>query len=134
MEQQELGHSFKACIKNCPKSDLPESIWHTICIKESRRARGQLWLFASVGMLSGAGLVFVAIDVSTQFSQSGFSEYVSLAFSDSSLIVSHVDSFLLSLADSLPVTGLLFSVVLILIIFISLRKVARRYTHQLQIA
>jgi hypothetical protein len=60
------------------------------------------------------------------FTQSGFYEYLSLAFSTKGLLFSYWKEFAFSLAESLPTMSIVLSLALLFIFFLSLRYVMKQ--------
>ena len=61
--------------------DLAKNIWNTLAIREKRTARLKFFAFSFIGFISLIGLVPAFIALFDDFAQSGFYEYLSLAFS-----------------------------------------------------
>ncbi|HUC88751.1 MAG TPA: hypothetical protein VMR49_01840 [Candidatus Paceibacterota bacterium] len=114
-----------------PENQLSDDIFRAINNKEAKSAKIKLWIYSSAVALSLAGLIPAIKDLSLQFSNSGFYEYLSLAFSSNGSIISYWKEFMLSLADSLPVESLMFSLLLLFIFFISTRLVMRQFKDKL---
>lgn len=118
-----------------PKEALSGSIWQVVCKKQRRRESRLLWSYLSLGIISLTTFVFIIKDISAQFTQSGFYEYASLLSSDSNILTSYWKEFTLSLTESLPLTSITLSLLLLCIMGISLRGVAYRYrSNQLSVA
>lgn len=125
-----LSKLFKQAI-NHPESRLSDDIWRAIEIKQSRNLKMQSLAYGVVGVLSLGGFVFMSLYLKKQFASSGFFQYVSLAFSDSSVITLYWKEYLLSLADSIPVASLGASTFLLLSMLISVKKAVHQYKSQL---
>jgi hypothetical protein len=89
---------------------------------ETRRCRRQACLH--ITLVVGAVLVFIpAIGFWRQdIANSGFFQYLSLLVSDSSYVASHGKDFVLSVADSLPVSAGIIMLALVVILANSLRR------------
>lgn len=118
--EQKLVEAFHK-IKYEPDASLAENVWRTIILRNKRTAQLKLWAFAATGIASLIGLVPAFKILSNDLSQSGFYEYFSLIFSDSGSIISYWKEFILSLAESLPIASIIFTLSLIFVFFLSLR-------------
>jgi hypothetical protein len=114
-----------------PAPTLSDAIWHAIVIEQKRRKAILVWSYSFLGFVSLSTLVFVIKDIATQFTQSGFYEYVSLLSSDSGMIATYWKEFLLSLTESLPLFAITFSLLLLFVVALSMRQVTRQYRGQL---
>jgi len=83
----------------------------------------KLWISACIGLSSLAGLVPTAIALSNNLSHSGLYEYLSLIFGDGWSVLSYWRELAFSIAQSLPITSIVFTLSLIFIFFLSLRYV-----------
>lgn len=110
-------------VKHQPETNLAEDIWKDIIIKERRNTRLRLWVFSIIGSISLVGFVSVAKIMIADFAQSGFYEYFSLIFSKNA--ISLWKEIALSLAQSLPVVSITFSLTIIFIFFLSLKYVLK---------
>lgn len=108
-----------------PELKLTDDIWRTIVEREERKVRLQAWSSVAISFVSFAALFPALITLIRQLGESGFSEYLSLGFSDGASIASYWKEFVLTLADALPATSLLLSLALIAILLISIRRAAR---------
>ncbi len=106
--------------------NLGKNIWLTLIKREKRNTQIKLWSFASMGFVSIIGLIPAIKILLTDLSQSGFYEYLSLAFSDSGLILSIWREFIFSLAESLPILSVIFTLSLIFIFFLSLKYLMKQ--------
>ncbi len=100
---------------------LPASVWNTIITRENRMARVKLWVFGIIGTISLIGLVPALQALSNNMTQSGFSSYFSLIFSDGGSIASFWKEFILSLGESLPILSVIFALSLLFVCGLSLR-------------
>ena len=101
--------------------NLGQDIWLTLIKREKRHTQIKLWLFVLAGIASLVGLVPAFKILGSDLTQSGFYEYLSLAFSDSGLILSAWKEFMFSLAESLPILSIVFTLSLVFIFFLSLK-------------
>lgn len=81
------------------------------------RLRLRLAGFSASAAVSFAGITLVTANLLGSLSNSGFSYYLSLIFTDAGLLVTYWSDFLLSMIESLPILplGLLFGSLLILL-------------------
>ena len=106
--------------------NLGQNIWLTVMKREKRNTKIKLWIFTLAGITSLVGLVPAFRILGSDLAQSGFYEYLSLAFSDSGLILSAWREFMFSLAESLPVLSVIFTLSLVFIFFLSLKYLMKQ--------
>ncbi len=106
--------------------NLSQNIWLTLLKREKRNTQIKLWIFTLAGITSLVGLVPALKILGSDLAQSGFYEYLSLAFSDSGLILSAWREFVFSLAESLPILSVVFTLSLVFIFFLSLKYVMKQ--------
>jgi hypothetical protein len=132
--EKELKKAFLKA-KYEENSDLADNIWQNITIQDKRMARMKLWAFSLTGLFSFVGLFPAIKSLLSDLSQSGFYEYLSLAFSSSGSIMSYWREFALSLAESLPTMSIILSFSLILIFLFSLKYATKQIIrNQLSLA
>lgn len=124
MEKELKNLFYKA--KYEENSDLAESVWHNIVVREKRITRIKLWGFSLIGATSLIGFIPAWKSLSTDFSQSGLYEYFSLAFSSGSSISLYWKELIFSIAESLPTMSIAFSLSLIFILFLSLKYMSKQ--------
>jgi len=113
-------------IKNEPDFDLKEKIWNHLLLRNKHIGYFKLISFSSVSILSLAGSIPMFKILANDFAQSGFYEYLSLAFSNGGLFSKYSQEFIYSLAESLPTMSIVVSLVLIFVFFLSLRYVMKQ--------
>lgn len=86
--------------------------------KQLRSIRRRLVLLAPILASAFIILVFMSQSVCASFYQTGFYQFSSLVFSDFSLVVVYWQNFALSLLETLPVTGLI-AFLTVLLVFLS---------------
>ncbi len=124
----------------CGAFSVPESLESRVLARvfDTRRkaARIRLWLGALVSALAGASLAPAGYLISNQLAASGFTRYVSLAFSDTGTLLSSWKQLLLALAESLPATGLIAVFAALFVMLFALRFALRnsREARRTQIA
>jgi len=123
--EKELKEAFHKA-KYQENSNLTESVWHNIVVRNKRIIYIKLWVFSLTGFASLIGLIPTWKTLSIDLAQSGLYEYFSLAFSSGSAILSYWKEFTLSIAESLPTTSIMLSFSLVFILFLSLKYVTRQ--------
>lgn len=119
MDQKILSVFDKAKYKTT--NNLPEDIWQNIVKREKRITLLKFYTFAFIGIGSFVGIIPTSKILIQNFSQSGFYEYLSVAFSPNGFATYYWKEFALLLAESLPVMSIILSSALIFIFFLSLR-------------
>ena len=92
-----------------PKENLSLDIWTRILKRKKQAIRFRLYAFSSLGIISLFSFVPVFKALFTEFAQSGFSDYLSLAFSNGSSLVVYWKDLALSLVESLPIFDVVLS-------------------------
>lgn len=108
-------------IKYQENAELAENIWLNIIMRKRRLIRIKLWAFSSLGLVSFVGLIPAWKSLLSNMAQSGFYEYLSLAFMSGGSIFSYWKEFALSIAESLPIMSITISLSLIFVFFLSTR-------------
>ena len=119
MEQKLTKIFQKAKYESEP--NLAGNLWNTIITREKRSTKIKLWVFASFGLASLVAIIPVFEVLLKDLARSGFYEYFSLIFSDGSSVLSYWKEFTLSLAESLPVESMIFTLSLVFVFLLSLR-------------
>ena len=91
-------------LSETPPQELAQTIITHIEKLEYRKSQRQLFAFG--GLTGGALLLFIPLLIQTisSFTNSGFLAYFDLAFSDGGVVLSHWQTFAMSLLDALPIT------------------------------
>ena len=113
-------------VRHEPERDLPKKIWVAVVTREQRLTRLKLWIFSSVGLVSLIGLVPTFRMLFSDFAKSGLYDYLSLAFSDSRLVLSYWREFSFSVAESLPIISIISSLAIIFIFFLSIKYIMKQ--------
>lgn len=108
-------------VKYETNDNLAQDIWLKIASHNKRIIRLKLYTFSLLSLVSLIGFFPVFKILLSDFAKSGFYEYLSIAFSSNSTFISYWKELSYSLAESLPVTSMIFSFTLIFIFFISIR-------------
>ena len=109
-----------------PKIELKDKIWNNLILRNKRITYIKLISFSSVSIASLIGFIPMFKVLANDFTQSGFYEYLSLAFSNGGLFSKYSQEFILSLAESLPTMSIVFSLTLIFVFFLSLHNVFKQ--------
>ncbi|MFZ2253327.1 MAG: hypothetical protein WAW13_04130 [Minisyncoccia bacterium] len=104
--------------------DLRGKILISIQREELHRARVYILTSLATALTSILGAVFAVKYMIISFYQSSFYSYFSLLFSDSDVALSYWREFLFSLAETLPLLGIILLLVAIGVFFMSLRVFA----------
>ena len=86
-----------------PSDKLKTTILKTIKREEIKRSVYRL-VFSSVLSLASIIIAFVyMVNIFNDFNQSGFSEYLSLIYSDGALLMNYWQIYVMSIVESLPI-------------------------------
>jgi len=122
--QDKLAEIFKKA-KYEPTPDLAFSILNKV-VREKNIAKFKLWIGTFTGVASLVTLIPVFQMLLDDLAHSGFYDYFSLIFSDSGMMFSYWKEFTLSLAESLPMMSIIFTLSLIFIFLLSFRYVMKQ--------
>jgi ABC-type phosphate/phosphonate transport system permease subunit len=88
--------------------------------KAARPARQKFFAYTALSFLSGAALVFALIIARAEFAKSDFPAFLTLIWTDSSIVLAYWKSYLSSLAETLPIMSviLVFTTIFALINFL----------------
>ena len=118
--EENLKNAFKKTTYESP-NELKDKIWLLLMKRDKRLAYFKLTSFSLVSLLSLAGFIPMFKILANNFTQSGFYEYLSLAFSRGGLFSSFWKDFIYTLAESLPTMSIVLSLALIFVFLLSLR-------------
>jgi hypothetical protein len=104
-------------------AEMAPAIWRAIALRDKRITLFKLWISVCTGLASLAGLIPTAITLSNDLSHSGLYEYFSLVFGEGWSVLSYWKELAFSIAQSLPITNIVFTLSLIFVFFLSLRYV-----------
>ncbi len=107
--------------KYTPEKNLSELILQRISHKERIATNIRFWSFASISLISFSGILYTLFKTKEVFAQSGFYEYMSLVFSNSSAVTTYWKEFLLTLTEALPITNILLSCSLLFVFILAIR-------------
>jgi hypothetical protein len=123
--EENLKKTFEKLVYE-PKVSLAENIWINIVKREKRFICVRLCVFSIVGFLSILGFIPALKSLFSEFTQSGFYEYLSIAFSSGNNLFSYWKELLSSLAESLPVVNIIFIFSLVFVFLLSIRYVLKQ--------
>ncbi len=123
--EESLKRAFQAA-KYEPSNELVLEIWRKITVRNRHITYLKLVSFSSLGLASLIGFIPMFKILANDFTQSGFYEYLSLAFSRGGLFSSFWKEFIFSLAESLPTMSVVFSLILIFVFLLSLRYIIKQ--------
>lgn len=113
-------------IKYEPKIELKEKIWLKISTRGKYITYIKLISFSFISITSVACFIPMFKVLINDFTQSGFYEYLSLAFSNGGLFSSYWKEFVYSLLESLPTLSIMYSLTIIFIFFLSLKYITKQ--------
>lgn len=115
-----------------PPQDLETKILNKIYNERRKNTFIKTSFLGATSIASLFGLINVGVILWQSFVQTGFYEYLSLIFSDSSVLSTYWKEYTLSLIESLPLVGLI-SLLAIAIVFVwSSAKAVRNVQFMLQ--
>ena len=124
-----MDNHLKKAFKNIefhPEMAFSSNIWRAICERENKTAKIKIWLYSATAVISLADFVPAVMDLGKDFAQSGFSEYLSLAFSDSGAILKYWREFMMALAGALPAVSVALCLTLLFIFIGSAWKAGKQ--------
>lgn len=123
--QSKLVKIFKNAKYN-PDKGLAFSVFQTILAQDRRTARLKLWFLSFVLFVSSVGLIPTFQMLSSDLIHSGFYEYFSLIFSDGGVMFSYWKELSFSLAESLPIMSIVFTLSILFVCFLSLKYLIKQ--------
>jgi hypothetical protein len=127
-----LKKVFQKAIYN-PENQLSDNIWRLIVSKENKKDKIRTWSYSITGVLSVSLLFPVISKMVDGFGSSGFFEYISLIFSDSSIILTYWKEFVLLIINSVPFMSFGLSLILVFVLFVSIKKVLGQFRSKLSL-
>ncbi|MFA6274000.1 MAG: hypothetical protein WC662_02460 [Candidatus Paceibacterota bacterium] len=124
-----MDQNLKKIFKNIEILDsqnLSEKIWFSIVKREKRIIKLKLFIFSFTGICSLVSVALVIKTLVANFAQSGFYEYLSIAFSSGSNLFSYWKELIYSLAESLPILNIILSFSVIFIFILSLKYILKQ--------
>jgi hypothetical protein len=108
-----------------PPKNLHANILAHINMARVRAARIKAVLFGLTTLLSFIALIPAFTYLAQQFQQSGFHQYLSLIFSDGSVVLSYWQDYALSIVESIPFTETIIFLCVLFVLLGSARLVVR---------
>lgn len=110
-----------------PSHELYTRVVSRIRNAEKSKARRRVFFLGFISILSAIALIPAWNELQGELQQSGFFEFVSLAFSDFSLVAQYWKDFAFSLLESLPAVGLAATLAALLVFLSSIRLVLKSF-------
>lgn len=114
-----MKHSYKTTFDalwvQAPSADLAQRIETEILRIEAGRARRKAYSFAVLTIVALAAFVPALQYALGQTSQSGLYEYMSLFVSDSGYVFAHMREVMMTIVESVPLTGIVLTLAALLI-------------------
>lgn len=112
-------------LEHNPPAGLLGVVMARVTAEEARRARVNSFVFSGVTLVSLIVAIIMFEYAAQEFAQSEFLQYFSLVFSDAGAVLASWKEFLLVLAESVPLTELIFALIATLISFGSIKAVIK---------
>ena len=97
-----------------------------ILLQVDRSERNRLTYRITFFSCAAVGSIFALVQLTALLietvSQTGFTTIASLAFSDAGLVLAHMNNYLFSLLETIPVMSLLFISTVFLVLYLSIRS------------
>ncbi len=123
--EENLKNVFQST-KYEPNIELKDKIWRSIALRNKRNTYLKMGFFSFFGIGSLLGLIPMLKILFSDFTQSGFYEYLSLVFSSKGQFFSYWRELVYSLAESLPTMSIILSLALLFIFFLSLYYILKQ--------
>lgn len=119
---------FRSTIRECVACEQPSGLGSLVLagLARARRAeaRRALAFYSSVITVSSVGFAYFIPILVGELAASSFGDFLSLAFSDASIVFANSREFVLLLVESLPVTTLTFASVCFAAFLYGVRRTA----------
>lgn len=106
-----------------PRQDLEADIVRVVYAKHARRIALRFWISVSVGVASIVGLIPAISNMSTKLTQSGFYEYMSLAFSNGGIVSKYSSDFAIAIGESIPILSITIFLIIGVVFLWSIRNI-----------
>ncbi|MDD5547472.1 MAG: hypothetical protein PHN74_01025 [Candidatus Pacebacteria bacterium] len=116
---------FKSLKEIEPPKELLGGILSKIEFEKRKIARLRLAFFAGTALASIFGFIPATRYFINELNSSGFHHYASLIFSDGGVLISYWKEFILSLAESLPVLGIIAILSLVFVLLESIKFILK---------
>ena len=114
-----MKHSYKttldAVYSHMPSDTLAQRIESRIALLEAEKVRRKAYGFGVLAIVALAALVPAVQYAFGQTAQSGFYEYIVLFVSDSGYVFAHLREVIMTIAESMPLTGITFTLAALLV-------------------
>ncbi len=123
---EDMGNNYQRLFQVIPQETVPdylcERIVGAVLRERERYERSRLVISSLFGASSLVGLVFALPALMAAAATSWFSTFASLLISDNDLIVSHFNSFALSLLEALPGFEVTITLLLLAVFLVSFQN------------
>ena len=126
MKTHETLHNLVQSLEQSPANGLEQRIVLRIEQYRRRVRLVQTWTYGTLAVLSVGAMVPAVMSLLSSLSQSGFYQYVSLAFSDGGTVWTLGKDFAYLVAESLPLTTIALSLALVAVLIWSAGKIINR--------
>lgn len=108
--------------------ELEQSIWLKISTLEARSIKIKFWSYTTSLVLSVVGFIPVLGILLRDLKSSGFYNYFSLLFTDTSALSLYWKELSLVIVESLPALSIMMSLALLFVFFLSLKHLSQKIT------
>jgi hypothetical protein len=112
-----------------PKIELKNSIIKRIRKEETKKTIYRMISGSILSLASIFSLVFYTINIFKDAQISGLSEYLSLIISDSGLVISYWQTYMMSIVESLPIIPIAITAVSVLIFVWSISSLVNTFKN-----
>lgn len=119
-----LTAKFKS-IEISPRPELADKISIKIEETEARDASFRFWAYGGMALISLIAIIPVIIELFKQFSQSGFYQYISLLFYDSTILTTSGNELFRAIIESIPIATIILALLIIMMFAWSFRNAFR---------
>ena len=116
-------------VSKCDQQSLPAGVLDRIMLRiekeRRRRMRVRIAIFGALSVVAAFASLFSSREFYSEFTQSGFSQFFSLIFSDGGTAVSYWQELAYSLAESFPVLAAVAVLASVFAFLFSLRFLTR---------
>jgi len=120
-----MDSNLEKAFKSLGETDSFDSLQSRIVFRvgqiQERRTKIRLILSRTIGVFSFVAVIPVIINLFVQLQTSGFWNYLSLLFTDTSVVATYWKEFSLSLTDAIPFFTLTLVLALVMSLFISFK-------------
>lgn len=109
-----------------PRSELSGRILENIHKRQARLIARKFWASVTLGIASIVGLFPIFIGLADEIKQSGFSEYVSVAFGQGGILSTYSSDLLIAIGESIPAISIIIASSVTMVALWSLRNIIRQ--------